>query len=155
MSDNTEIERKFLVSNTDFLTTENATRHIVQGYLCNEAEKIVRVRADEKSGFITIKGTTKGITRKEYEYPIPKSDAEELMSFCAEKIEKTRHLITYEGHTFEVDFFEGKNKGLIMAELELTSEDEKFAKPSWLGKEVSDDPRYYNANLIKKPFTTW
>ncbi|EKE41927.1 hypothetical protein ENUP19_0082G0091 [Entamoeba nuttalli] len=152
---NTEIEKKFLVTSTEFLKQPHTQKKLLQGYLCSEPSRTVRIRTDGISGYITIKGETHGITRKEYEYTIPLKDAEELIQMCNEKIVKTRHYIPMGKHTYEVDVFEDKNKGLIVAEIELESETENFIKPQWLGKEVSQDPRYYNSQLTKKPYCEW
>jgi CYTH domain-containing protein len=119
-------------------------------------ERVVRVRIAGDKAKLTIKGVTKGVSRAEYEYEIPLDDARELLELCEQPlIEKRRHLDEVGGKTFEVDVFLGANQGLIVAELELQSEDEAFDKPAWLGEEVSGDERYYNNNLIAKPFTTW
>lgn len=156
MTTNVEIERKFLVKTTTFLNEiEHQSKCMKQGYLCNEKEKTVRVRTDGTNGYLTIKGITNGIQRKEYEYQIPLNEAEELIALCDGVIEKTRHYIPIEKHVYEVDVFEGLNKGLIVAEIELKSVDEEFVKPEWLGEEVSHDTRYFNAQLIKVPFSQW
>ena len=120
---NIEIERKFLVKSTEFLTTPHEQKQLKQGYLCNEKTKTVRVRTDGVNGYITIKGATKGIERKEYEYQIPLNEAEELISMCDGVIEKTRHYFPIGNHIYEVDVFEGVNSGLIVAEVELKSSD--------------------------------
>ena len=156
MSTNIEIERKFLVKTTTFLDEiEHKSKSMKQVYLCNEKEKTVRVRTDGTNGYLTIKGVTNGIQRKEYEYQIPLKEAEELITMCDGVIEKTRHYIPIGKHIYEVDVFEGLNKGLIVAEIELQSVDEEFIKPDWLGDEVSHDVRYFNSQLIKNPFTQW
>jgi len=127
-----------------------------QGYLSSSAEATVRVRLEDNLGTLTIKSKTKGITRNEFEYAIPAQEAKELLMLCREPlIEKTRYRIPQENHTWEIDVFEGDNDGLIIAEIELTSEDDYFAKPQWLGEEVSGDSRYYNSNLATHPYVKW
>jgi len=149
-----EIERKFLVDPA--WKPASVGTAFRQGYLNSAKERVVRVRRAGDAAKLTIKGKTTGVTRAEFEYDIPVADAESLLALCEQPIiEKHRHLETFEGHTFEVDVFAGANAGLIVAELELTSEDEAFSKPPWLRAEVSDDPRYYNNNLMLKPYSTW
>ena len=150
-----EIERKFLVKD-DSWKTEQGTKYR-QGYLNSIKERTVRVRTIADKGFLTIKGITVGVTRLEYEYEIPTQEAEELLTELCEKplIEKNRYKIPYGGFTFDVDEFFGENEGLIVAEVELESEDQQFEKPAWLGEEVSGDPRYFNSNLIKHPYGIW
>ena len=152
----TEIERKFLVAGEDWRALARGTRYR-QGYLSTVKERTVRVRTIDDKGFLTIKGVTVGATRSEYEYMIPAADADEMLDNLCEKpiIEKNRYEILLNGVTWEVDEFLGDNDGLIVAEVELQSEDQSFAKPDWIGKEVTDDPRYFNANLIARPFSTW
>ena len=130
---------------------------INQGYIINEKSKVIRVREKGDDYFLTIKGNNIGISRLEYDFPISKEDAKELIfHFCKTTlIEKTRHYIEHKGHTWEVDEFHGKNNGLIVAEIELESEDEKFEIPDWVGEEVTQDDRYYNMNLAIHPFTSW
>ena len=153
-----EIERKFLV-NGDFMPEVTRSYRIVQGYICSQEGKTVRIRIRDKEGFLTIKGASdeKGLSRYEFEQKIPLADAERLMTLCEPGvIDKVRHLIpSGKHHTWEVDVFHGENEGLILAEIELSSEDEPFDRPSWLGKEVSGDHRYYNSMLTKHPFSTW
>ena len=116
----------------------------------------MRVRLDGAAGKLTIKGLTTGVTRAEYEYEIPAEDAAALLALCERPlIEKVRYRVPHEGKTWEVDVFGGDNAGLILAELELASEDEPFTVPPWATEEVSHDPRYYNANLAKAPYRTW
>lgn len=151
-----EIERKFLVIGTNW--KKNATSLACkQGYIYASAEKTIRIRIMADAGYITIKGETQGIGRKEFEYPIPLEDAHKLLYDMCDKplIEKTRYLVNYQGFTWEIDAFEGDNKGLIIAEIELTDENQQFPTPPWLGKEVTNDSRYYNASLQKKPFSLW
>ncbi len=152
-----EIERKFLVHEKLWaqLTKPEGTK-IIQSYLSSNPEKVVRIRIFGAIGFLTIKGKTSGITRKEFEYEIPFKDAEEMIVSMGEgTIEKIRYLIEHNEHTWEVDVFEGENIGLVLAEIELNSEDEEFTLPEWIAKEVSDDSRYYNSNLQLTPYTKW
>lgn len=147
-----EIERKFLVDKNLWATlVKPIPAKIAQGYLSKEPEKTIRVRIKGNKGFLTIKGKTKGITRSEFEYEIPLSDAEELLqSFTDKALNKDRYEIPFEGKVWEVDVFHGKLDGLVLAEIELQSEDEYFNKPIWATKEVSSDPSYYNAVLIER-----
>ncbi len=149
-----EIERKFLV--LPAWQPRDQGTYFKQGYLSSVKERVVRVRIAGDKAKLTIKGVTKGVSRAEYEYEVPLDDARELLDLCEQPlIEKRRHLDEVGGKTFEIDVFLGANQGLIVAELELQSEDEAFDKPAWLGEEVSGDERYYNNNLIAKPFTIW
>ena len=153
-----EIERKFLVKSNDFKEQAFAQNQIAQGYLSSLPERTVRVRIKGKKGFLTIKGIGQhgGMSRFEWENEIPLDEAQELLKLCEKgKIEKTRYEIQSGKHIFEVDEFYGENEGLIMAEIELESETDTFEKPDWLGEEVTNDERYYNAYLSKKPFKTW
>ena len=151
-----EIERKFLVKEKPFSIAKRSLK-INQGYIINEKSKVIRIREKGDDYFLTIKGNNIGISRLEYDFPISKEDAKELIfHFCKTTlIEKTRHYIEHKGHTWEVDEFHGKNNGLIVAEIELESEDEKFEIPDWVGEEVTQDDRYYNMNLAIHPFTSW
>jgi len=151
-----EIERKFLVRKELFDTSGLKGKYYSQGYIYSE-NAVVRIRISEDSAYISIKGATHGISRLEYEYKIPMDEAKELLhNFCSGScVEKIRYLSDVDGHTWEIDEFLGKNSGLLMAEIELSSEDEKFTLPGWAEKEVSQDPRYYNSNLAKHPFTEW
>ena len=151
-----EIERKFLIKEKPFSIAKRSLK-INQGYIINEKSKVIRVREKGDDYFLTIKGNNIGISRLEYDFPISKEDAKELIfHFCKTTlIEKTRHYIEHTGHTWEVDEFHGKNNGLIVAEIELESEDEKFEIPDWVGEEVTQDDRYYNMNLAIHPFTSW
>lgn len=149
----TEIERKFLVSG-EIPDGDDST--IVQAYLNLDPERTVRVRIESGQATLTIKGKTRGISRAEFEYPIPEADAIELLKLAIGKaIEKTRRRIVVGKFTWEIDIFGAANLGLIVAEIELQSESDGFEKPSWLGAEVTSDLRYANSNLIKLPFTTW
>ncbi|WP_456386377.1 CYTH domain-containing protein [Desulfolithobacter sp.] len=152
-----EIERKFLVRG-DTWRNESDGIPYRQGYLCLDRERTVRVRTiDEQQGFVTIKGASAGVTRMEFEYSIPVQDALTMLDNLCEKplIEKKRYTIMDNGHTWEVDEFFGENQGLIIAEIELTSEDQEFSKPDWVGEEVTGDPRYFNSSLIRAPYATW
>jgi CYTH domain-containing protein len=153
-----EIERKFLVHSLGFIVEAFHSQKIAQGYLNSTAERTVRIRIKDEKGFITIKGkgNESGTTRFEWEKEIDLYEAEALLKLCETGvIDKTRYLIKKGNHTFEVDIFEGENKGLIIAEIELSEANEMFQKPNWLGEEVTGDVKYYNAYLSKKPFTTW
>ena len=149
-----EIERKYLVTGEDWRAgTGSAFR---QGYLSTVKERTVRVRLVGDRGFLTIKGITVGATRAEFEYSIPADEAAELLELCEQPIiDKTRHVVEHAGLTWEIDEFHGVNQGLIVAEVELESENQHVALPVWVGDEVTDDPRYFNANLIAHPFSDW
>jgi adenylate cyclase len=150
----TEIERKFMVKGGDWCR-QNATTYR-QGYLSTVKERTVRVRTVADKGYLTIKGIANGASRMEFEYEIPRQDADDLLGICERPlIEKNRYIIMHDGFVWEVDEFFGENQGLIVAEIELESEDQHFSKPDWVGKEVTGDPRYFNANLIENPFTKW
>ena len=151
-----EIERKFLIAGDDWRGLAPGTTYR-QGYLSTVKERTVRVRTIDDKGFLTIKGITVGATRAEYEYPIPVADAAEMLDDLCERpiIEKIRYKIPFGGLTWEVDEFLGVNAGLIVAEVELTDEDQVFSRPEWVGGEVTGDPRYFNANLIANPFSAW
>jgi CYTH domain-containing protein len=145
-----EIERKFLVINDSFKTEATKQYVIKQGYLNRNSERTVRVRTKNNKAFLTIKGksNSSGTTRFEWENQIDINEALELLKLVEGNIiEKTRYIIPYRNHTFEVDIFEGNQKGLILAEIELKDENETFEKPSWLGKEVTGDVRYYNSTM--------
>ena len=153
-----EIERKFLVKNNDYKKQAYLTKKIKQGYLNTDKSRTVRVRIQDNKAFLTIKGKSNaaGTTRFEWEKEIDKKEAEQLLLLCEPSIiDKTRFLIKNEHFTFEVDEFKGANDGLVLAEIELNSEQETFLKPNWLGKEVTGDIRYYNSYISKKPFTSW
>lgn len=151
-----EIEKKYLVKNDAWrpLSEGLVCR---QGYLSRKKERIVRVRTMNNKGFITIKGITSGATRMEYEYQIPETEAKAILDTLCEKplIEKIRYHIEYRGFLWEVDEFLGNNKGLIVAEVELKSEAQHVVKPKWLGEDVTGDPKYFNSNLIKHPYSMW
>lgn len=150
-----EIERKFLVGNGGWKSAASAGVACKQGYLVSDEKKTVRVRIMGAQGFLTVKGATDGISRMEFEYEIDLSDAQYMLMLCDKVVEKTRHYIAHGGLTWELDVFEGLNAGLVMAEVELESEDQPFALPGWAGEEVSGDIRYYNAHLAEHPFTQW
>ena len=145
-----EIERKFLVDPVLWEQEKKAKSfYIKQGYLVKSKEKTVRVRSTDEAGYITIKGATKNISRIEYEYEIPKVEAESLItSFCEKYIEKRRFIIDYKDHIWEVDEFQQPKPGLILAEIELKDENEAFEKPKWILEEVSHNPQYFNANML-------
>lgn len=145
-----EIERKFLVDKKRWQKIKPTEGlFIAQGYLHNSKDKTVRVRTKGEKGFLTIKGATDGISRTEFEYVIPKKDAEELLcKFCPKRIEKTRYLVEHNGKTWEVDEFDFPNSGLILAEVELNSVEEQIALPEWVTEDVSDNPAYFNSNML-------
>ncbi len=151
-----EIERKFLITGEAWRELAKGTAYR-QGYLSTVKERTVRVRTIDDKGFLTIKGITVGATRAEYEYEIPAGDTNEMLDDLCEQpiIEKKRYKVPLDGFIWEIDEFGGVNEGLIVAEIELESEDQEFNKPDWIGDEVSGDPRYFNSNLIANPFTTW
>lgn len=151
-----EIERKFLLAGDDWRSLGKGI-HYRQGYLNSSRERTVRVRTINEKGFLTIKGITVGATRIEYEYEIPKEECNAMLDELVEKpiIEKRRYKVDYKGLTWEIDEFFGENQGLIVAEVELESENQKFEKPQWIGKEVTGDPRYFNSNLIHHPYGKW
>ena len=149
-----EIERKFLVVGDGWRTTDGVLYR--QGYLNRDKMRTVRVRQAGDQAFLTIKGKTTGISRTEFEYPIPVNDAEELLALCdGTLIEKIRHKIVYAELTWEIDEFLGDNAGLVVAEVELTSAEQAVELPAWVGVEVSNDPKYYNSNLSTYPFLSW
>ncbi len=152
----TEIERKFLVVGDAWRSLGSGSLYW-QGYLVAEPGRTVRVRLAGEQGYLTIKGATTGITRAEFEYPIPAADARTLLETLCDRplIQKTRYTIPWEGLIWEIDEFAGDNQGLILAEVELASTDQAIVFPPWIGAEVSHDPRYYNANLVTFPFSQW
>lgn len=153
-----EIERKFLVNGDDYKKESVENYRISQGYLNSHPERTVRVRIKGDKAYITIKGKSSatGLSRYEWEKEIPVPEAEELIKLCEPgKIEKTRYNVKCEGHTYEVDEFFGKNEGLVIAEIELASEDADFPRPQWLGEEVTGDNRYYNSRLVQNPYRDW
>ncbi len=153
-----EIERKFLVKNESFKKEASNVTRIIQGYLSSVPERTVRVRIKGNKGFLTIKGigSQSGASRFEWEKEIPKEEAEKLLEICEPGIiDKSRYVVPVGRHFFEVDEFYGENEGLVLAEVELGSEDEVFEKPDWLGEEVTGDVRYYNSMLMKNPYRQW
>ena len=153
-----EIERKFLVLDDSYKHEAFSSSHIQQGYICSERGRTVRIRIRDEHAYITIKGPSLngGLSRYEFEQEIPLDDARQLLTLCDPGIiDKTRWLVRSDHHVFEVDEFHGDNDGLIVAEVELASEDEAFVKPHFIGKEVTGDRRYYNSQLRQRPFKTW
>jgi len=151
----TEIERKFLVRSDIWRPKDTGTR-IRQGYILADERCTIRVRVADRQASITIKASQTALTRHEFEYEIPRADAEALLAqLCGPLVEKTRYHETVQSHVWEIDVFHGDNEGLAIAELEVASETEAFASPPWLGAEVSYDPRYYNSNLAKVPYARW
>lgn len=153
-----ETERKFLVKDASFKEMASESHRITQGYICRESGRTVRVRISDSKAWLTIKGpsTGDGLSRYEWEKEIPADEALQLMTLCHDGvIDKTRYLVPFEGHVFEVDEFYGDNAGLVMAEVELENENEPFGRPGWLGKEVTGDRRYYNSMLVVCPFSKW
>ncbi len=158
MSNLLEIERKFLVTSEAFKKEAFAQNRIAQGYLSAVSERTVRVRIKGDKGFLTIKGSSNesGLSRFEWEKEIPIAEAKELLKLCEKGvIDKTRFEVKMGNHIFEIDEFYGENEGLVIAEIELKSESESFEKPSWLGKEVTNDNRYYNSYLSQNPYKNW
>lgn len=153
-----EIERKFLVTSHHFKQESYKKNYIKQGFLNTDKERTVRVRLLNDTGFLTVKGKSNksGTTRFEWEKEISKKDAEQLLLLCEKHvIEKYRYLVDFNNHIFEIDEFLGKNKGLIIAEIELQDENESFIKPYWVDKEVTGCVKYYNSQLSKNPFAFW
>ena len=151
-----EIERKFLVCSEGWRDLAEGRRYR-QGYLSTHKARSVRVRTIGEKGYLTIKGPSKGITRAEFEYEIPLADANAMLDTLCERplIDKIRFCIPFAGLTWEVDEFFGENAGLVVAEVELGDEAQRFERPAWVGREVSDDPRYFNASLIANPYQNW
>lgn len=152
-----EIERKFLLADEGWRELVVRSSRIRQGYMGKADKASVRIRIQGASANINIKSATLGMRRQEYEYVIPLDEAEEMLdTLCnTPQIDKTRFIVEHDGHTWEIDEFYGDNQGLLVAEVELTAEDEGFSRPDWLGEEVTEDPRYYNVNLIRHPFKDW
>ncbi|VAW91215.1 Adenylate cyclase [hydrothermal vent metagenome] len=152
-----EIERKFLLKNDNWKQDVSTSAVIKQGYLAGSDKSSVRIRIEGDKANINIKSMTLAITRQEYEYSIPLDDAEKLLQDLCEQpqINKTRYIVKYKEHKWEIDVFSGDNEGLVVAEIELKSEDEAFSIPEWIGEEVSEQVKYYNVNLIKYPFSSW
>lgn len=152
-----EIELKFLVRDDSWRESASEEISMRQGFLCDGFERSMRVRTENEKAFLNIKRSSDGIHRLEYEYEIPFDEAREMLDNVALQplIEKIRYLVPAGEYEWEIDLFTGENEGLVIAEIELPSIDADFEKPSWLGKEVSDDFRYYNVSLREKPFTSW
>lgn len=152
-----EIERKFLVRHDGWKSGVSHQVHYRQGYLASDGRVSIRVRVSDAQAHLNIKSATLGVERLEYEYPIPLDEAHELLDRLADGplIEKTRYEVPLGAHTWEIDVFEGDNQGLVVAEIELSSPDEAFEHPDWLGDEVSHDPRYYNVCLVRYPYRDW
>ena len=152
-----EIERKYLIDLAKWQQVSKPKgQHYRQGYLLTDPDKTIRVRLTDTAAYLTIKGATVNATRSEYEYEIPPGEAKELLdSFSVSELSKTRYTIDHHGKIWEVDEFFGDNEGLIVAEIELTNEDEKFDIPGWIGEEVTGDERYYNSSLTINPYKNW
>lgn len=151
-----ETERKFLVTDDSWRDQARGSRTLRQGYLAIDRRTTVRIRTDGKAAWLTVKGAPEGLSRPEFEYPVPIEDAEALLGQCGGRlVEKVRHLVPVDGKTWEVDEFQGANRGLVVAELELSGPEEVFTRPTWLGAEVSADARYLNASLSVSPFKAW
>ena len=153
----TEIERKFLVINNHWRAAADAGMDVIQGYFTTDQQSSIRVRLSGDRASLNIKSATLGVTRSEYDYPIPAADAREMLEHLCTKplIEKKRYHVRHGQHLWEIDVFSGENEGLVVAEIELAHSDEQFIRPSWLGVEVSDDPRYYNVCLVQHPYSHW
>ena len=151
-----EIERKFTVDTRKWNPEDGGIR-VMQGYLATSGNTAVRVRISDDSAWLTLKGQNRGPVRSEFEYPIPAADAQQILEELCQRpfIVKTRYLVKHAGATWEVDVFEAENEGLVIAEIELASEQQEIVLPPWVITEVTDDPKYYNANLIKFPFKRW
>jgi CYTH domain-containing protein len=149
-----EMERKFLVLGNDWKKTQGT--YVCQGYLNRDKERTVRVRIAGPQAFLTIKGSTTGFSRTEFEYEIPVDHAEQMLKLCDDPlIEKIRYTVNEQGFCWEIDEFLGDNKGLAVAEIELESPDQEFIRPGWLGEEVTENPRYFNSNLAVDPYLAW
>jgi adenylate cyclase len=152
-----EIERKFLVINEKWKSSVESETVMKQAYLVASPKASIRVRVAGEQAFLTLKGATEGIRRNEFEYPIPVKDAEQMLAtlVVGSVINKVRYRVRCGNHVWDLDCFHGDNQGLVVAEVELASEAEVFERPEWVGEEVSDDPRYYNASLAKHPYCAW
>lgn len=152
-----EIERKFLVVNDGWRAGVTRSIPMRQGYLGSGGEVSVRVRIEGEEARLNLKSVTLGVSRDEFEFPLPLAGAlEALDRFCGQRcVEKVRHLVPSGSHVWEIDVFAGANAGLVVAEIELSTEDEAFLRPEWLGREVSDEPRYYNVSLLDAPYSSW
>ncbi len=151
-----EIERKYLVKNLDFVKY-GVPHRIKQGYISTEEGRVVRIRIKDQKGYLTLKSASQGFAHHEFEYEIPVADAEQMLDSMCHKpiIDKTRFDLLHKGKKWEIDVFNGENEGLIIAEIELQSKDEEFKIPPFIDREVTDDPRYYNAYIAQHPFCTW
>lgn len=151
-----EIERKFLVKNDEYKKSSK-WKFLKQGYLCNEADRVIKIRLNEGKGFITVKGRINSMSRSEFEYEIPYEDANAMLeNLCSGPIiEKKRFEFEFKGFKWEIDEFLGENEGLVVAEIELKDENAEFPKPDWIDREVTFEPRYLNSNLVKKPYRYW
>ncbi len=153
-----EIERKFLVTDTSYRELATSSSHIVQGYICSDKGRTVRIRIRDNKGYLTIKGGSNaaGLSRYEWEQEIDVADAHDLLKLCEPGvIDKVRYLVPSGNHVFEVDEFAGENQGLVIAEVELTAEDEPYTKPAFIGQEVTGNRRYYNSHLRVYPYSIW
>ncbi|MBL7003511.1 MAG: CYTH domain-containing protein [Gammaproteobacteria bacterium] len=152
-----EIERKFLLKNDDWKHEKKTQRFYQQAYFCNTLKVSVRVRISDDEAWVSFKSSTKNISRYEFEYNVPLADAQHMIEEFAQGsvISKIRYFVPIGQHIYEIDVFEGDNAGLVVAEVELSDEQEEFIKPNWLGKEVSDDVRYFNNNLVGHPYKEW
>lgn len=152
-----EIEKKFLVINNDWQKLSQKNISQIQGYFSTNDSCSIRIRISGNEAHLNIKSATLGIIRSEYDYPVPLNDAKEMLqSLCIKPlIEKTRYYVPIDNHLWEIDVFSGENEGLVVAEIELESENETINLPAWIGEEVSDDPRYYNVCLVKHPYRNW
>lgn len=152
-----EIEHKFLVRDDSWREQVYHSKHLRQGYLVSDEVRSVRVRIADNEAHLNIKSGTLGISRSEYDYPIPLEDAQEMLQNLCRKplLEKTRHFVRHGDHIWEIDVFEGDNTGLVLAEVELKQANEPFELPVWVGEDVSHDPRYYNSRLAEQPYKNW
>jgi len=152
-----EIERKFIVLSRDFKKSAEKSLQIRQIYLFHDKQTLMRIRFLDDKAFLTIKKNINDMVRHEFEYPVPKRDALHMMDIFSDLpcINKTRHLFPWHGMTWEIDEFHGRNEGLLIAEIELKNENQSIEKPSWLGKEVTGDAKYFNVNLSEKPYSKW
>lgn len=152
-----EIERKFLVQNDRWRLLAGEAVRYVQGYLANNQRCSVRVRVADESAWLNIKSADLGVSRLEFDYAVPAAEAREILACLCERplIEKIRYRVLHAGREWEIDVFEGENQGLVVAEIELNTVDDRFEKPDWVGKDVSHDPRYYNVYLVKHPYKDW
>ena len=153
----TEIERKFLILNDNWRKEADDGVHMIQGYMGSNEKSSIRIRVNGERANLNIKSKTIGIQRSEYDYDIPLDEAKEMLDALCDTplIEKTRYHVMHDGHKWEIDVFAGDNEGLVVAELELSSPDEEFSMPDWAGKDVSEDPRYYNICLVTNPYKNW